>query len=261
MQNGDSLNQLELLDRYLDGSLEAEASRQLEQELQKDESLRQQLDALIFSRDAIRSQVLRQRMRKLHLENMPKIRREGQVVPLSGKGSSRSVYFWPLRVAAALLIGILGYGALQYATLSPQTVYEEQYLSYQLPISRSTEYQISLLDSLYQQESYQALIQLYENKAETSRRDIFLAGLAYLETGQYEQAIDNFEQLQQTADEESATFRQETDYYLALAYLQNGQSSQALALFEQIRETAGHLYQNNISTTDLWKLRLLQLKD
>ena len=261
MQNGDSLDQLALLDRYLDGKLEDEASRRLEQDLQEDESLRAQLDALILSRDAIRSHALRQRMQQLHRDNMAQVREDDKVVALPrDTSSSRSIYVWPLRIAAALLIGIVGYGAIQYATLSPQAVYEDQYLSYQLPISRSTEYTMTQLDSLYQQKNYQAVIQRFENQAEASRRDMFLAGLAYLETGKYALAINNFEQLQQTADREGASFQQETDYYLALTYLKNGQTEQALKLFEKIQASEGHLYRNNISATDLWKLRLLNSK-
>jgi len=256
MQNGDSYNQVERLDQYLDGELGAERSKQLEQELAQDEKLRQQLDALILSRDAIRSHALKQRMRQLHQTNIHHVRQEE--VSLTGQAkSSRSVYLWPMRVAAALLIGLLGYGAIQYATLSPQSVYEEQHLSYQLPISRSTEYKMSQLDSLYQQQDYQAVIQLFEDQTETSRRDIFLAGLAYLETNHYEQAIANFTQLQSTAGSDAATFQQETDYYLALAYLKSAQTEQALELFEKIKAQKDHLYQNNISATDLWKLRLL----
>lgn len=261
MQNGDSLDQLALLDRYLDGKLEDEASRRLEQDLQEDESLRAQLDALMLSRDAIRSHALRQRMQQLHRDNMVQVREDDKVVALPrDTSSSRSTYVWPLRIAAALLIGIVVYGAIQYATLSPQAVYEDQYLSYQLPISRSTEYTMTQLDSLYQQKNYQAVIQRFENQAEASNRDIFLVGLAFLETGNYARAIDNFEQLQQTTEHEVASFQQETDYYLALAYLQNGQTEQALKLFEKIDASEDHLYRNNISATDLWKIRLLNGK-
>lgn len=261
MQNGDSLNQLARLDRYLDGQLETEATQQLEQELREDESLREQLDALILSRDAVRSHALRQRMQRLHRDNIAQVREHEKVIELPrDTSSSHSVYVWPLRVAAALLIGFLGYGAIQYATLSPQALYEEQYLSYRLPISRSTEFTMTKLDSLYQQESYAAVVQLFEGQAAPSRRDTFLAGLAYLETGNYARAINNFEQLRQSADDETATFQQETDFYLALAYLQNGQTEQALKLFEKINASEDHLYRNNISSTDLWKLRLLNSK-
>lgn len=261
MQNGESLHQIEVLDQYLDGQLDAEAAQQLEQQLTQDKSLREQLDALIMSRDAIRSHALRQRMQQLHRDNIAQVREGGQVIDVSQRtSSSRSIYVWPLRVAAALLIGILGYGAIQYATLSPRAVYEEQYLSYRLPISRSTEFQMTPLDSLYQQHNYQAVIQLFEDQTETSRRDTFLAGLAYLETDNYARAIANFTQLQSTAGSDAATFQHETDYYLALTYLQNGQTEPALTLFEKIRSQEDHLYRNNISTTDLWKLRLLNSK-
>jgi len=57
-----------------------------------------------------------------------------------------------------------------------------------------------------------------------------------------------------------ASFQQETDFYLALAYLQNEQTEQALKLFEKIDASEDHLYRNNISATDLWKIRLLNGK-
>jgi tetratricopeptide (TPR) repeat protein len=256
MQNGDSIDQLEQLDQYLDGDLAPEQARELDLKLQQDEALRNLLDALILSRDAIRSHALRQRIHKLH--KLYKLQPQ-QATPDASRSKTR--FLWPLRVAAAMLIGLLGYGAFQFALLSPEAIYQDQYISYKLPVSRGASYQMNRLDSLFQNKSYPAVIEQFKKQAAPSRRDYFLSGIAYMEQGDFKKAIDRFQYLrQQPGDEDAATFAQESDYYMALAYLRAGELSKARTLLERIQQEPGHLYQNNVTASTLWELRLLEMK-
>ena len=85
--------------------------------------------------------------------------------------------------------------------------------------------------------------------------------MAHLQQQQYGQAIERFKALQQANElRDKPLFEQEADYYLALAYLGGGRLGDAYPLFEKINKTPRHLYHQNVTDQDLWKLSLLRWK-
>ena len=265
----DNLDELERLDQYLDGQLTEDDRSALEQALEEDTSLRETLQLLRISRDAIRAKALQQKVHTLHQKWKPEVRptansattlptSEAEVVtmpPPVKPAASTTLFRTVWRVAAAVLIGLVGYSAYQFGSANHSTMYNEHYLSYELPRVRGNDEAVTNLDVLYDQQRYAEVLQAYERQTSFSGRDHFLAAMSALEQEDYTRAVDLFTQVRATA-----SFEQETDYYLALAYLQTGQTDEARALFQKIAKAPRHLYHENASPQDLRSLWWLQWK-
>lgn len=175
---------------------------------------------------------------------------------------SKIVFQWLLRVAVFLCIALLGYGAFQFVNVSPDRIYDQQFIYYEAPISNSTQTQMTILDSLYLEKNYQGVIGSFQSQEEQTERDFFLAAISYMQSEQYEQAILLFMQLQQADQFNSIEpkFQEATDYYMALAYLKARQIENAINLFEKIHQQTRHLFHPYVSQLTLWKLKLLEMK-
>ena len=93
----------ELLTRYLDGELEGEPLRDLEMRIKEDAGLRQELDDLKISMEAIRTYGLHKKVSSIHADMMKEL--APQSVPFSRK--TNTFFKNSLRIAAAIII-ILG---------------------------------------------------------------------------------------------------------------------------------------------------------
>src|SRR5206468_4076024 len=142
-------------------------------------------------------------------------------------------YSWALRIAASVLLVLFGYGGYQYASLDSTHIYQDKFISYQLPTTRGNAETLTSLNALYVSGNYGAVIQRFNNLESKSPSDYFLAGVSYLQQKEYAQAVTTFTALQQyNQQHKEAYFAQETDYYLGLAYLGNDQVDQAYTLFK-----------------------------
>ena len=265
----ENFDQLERLDRYLDGDLPAPDRQALEQQLAQDTSLRETLDLLRLSRDAVRTKGLQQQVRSHHQRWINRAREstlspaaasasgtEAVTMPSPAQSADRATSFrFVWRVAAAVLLGVIGYSTYQYTTADTNILYDEHYLSYEIPRTRDDASMATPIDELYNQQQYADVLRAYESQSSPSSRDHFLAAMSALEQNDYIRAIRLFTEVQHTE-----SFEQETDYYLALAYLQAGQVDQARTLFQKISDTPRHLYHENVSKGDLRTLWWLQWK-
>jgi hypothetical protein len=259
---------LERIDRYLDRELIPEEALGLERNLQTDSEFQNLFDRVLVSRDVVRASALRKQVRTLHLQLLDEVRQQQEeteqpdttIVRPLWHGFGQSVR-WGMRVAASGLLLLAGYGSYQYASTSIDTYYSAKFLDYQLPATRGTNEWNSTLDELYRAGNYGAITQRFSKLSAQTPHDQFLTGMAHLHQHQYGQAIVQFKRIRQRNREQgSALFEQETDYYLALAYLGNGRIADAYPLFELIRDTPRHLYHQNVTEGDLWKLSLLRWK-
>ena len=86
--------------------------------------------------------------------------------------------------------------------------------------------------------------------------------MSYFQLDQNDQAMKLLSDLKEVnAGLEKPYFTQEIDYYLALTFIKAHQYDQAISLFEEIRNNPKHLYHHNVSGADIWKLRLLDIKE
>ncbi|MFP4090727.1 MAG: hypothetical protein ACLFUB_20575 [Cyclobacteriaceae bacterium] len=259
MENDAELKQLEKLDLYLSDQLSEPERLALEEEMEKNENLRLELKALQLSRDAIRTSALRQQVRRLQAEY--KTAQQASSSEEKEKILQKEPSFGWLKLAAVFLIGLLGYGLFELASLSTGDVYEENFISYRLPVARSTDSHFTRLDSLYLEARYAQLLSHFESLHSPSARDYFLAAISSMQEQDFDRALQLFEELRLlNSSSDEVRFAEETDYYQALAYLQTGRVHAARQLFEQIHEQPEHLFHKRVTQSEIWKLMLLQMK-
>lgn len=259
---------LEQIDRYLDRTLTLDEAVGLEQNLQTDAELQNLFERVTVVRDAVRSSALRSRVRTLHMQFIDEIRQQDEaandkpdytkVRPLRYAQSLR----WGARVAASGLLLLAVYGSYKYGSTNIDSYYSDKFMAYQLPNNRGEAEQVlTSLDALYRSGNFADVVQRFAGLSSPTPHDQFLTGMAHMQQQQYKEAIDRFTALRLSNELKSETlFEQETDYYLALAFLGSGRVGDAYPLFEKINKTPRHMYNQNVTDEDLWKLGLLRWK-
>jgi len=258
---------LEQIDRYLDRTLTLDEAVGLEQNLQTDAELQNLFDKVTVVRDAVRSSALRSRVRNLHMQLIDEMRQQDEAVnivpdftkvrPLRYAQSLR----WGARVAASGLLLLAGYGSYKYGTTNIDSYYSDKFMAYQLPNNRGEVEEVTPLDVLYRTGNFAGVVQRFAGLSSPNAHDQFLTGMAHMQHQQYKEAIERFIVLRKSNElQNKSLFEQETDYYLALAFLGSGRVGDAYPLFEKINKTPRHMYHQNVTDEDLWKLGLLRWK-
>lgn len=279
------MTSFERIERYLNNQLTLDEVAQLHSDLQRDTELQKTLDSVDMMRRMARTERIRMRVRRMHTEFINEYQQanpidlpdEAQTVPviplggaaqggdlrhspaLPGRSSGTS---WFVRIAATVLLAVVGYAGYQVGTLNPQTVFEDAYVAYQLPVGRGTTGSQPITDSLFRVGNYAAVIERPATglSSQEQSRHFFLTGMAYLQLRQYPTAVAQFERLRQANRQGKTYFGPETDYYQALAYIGAGNYEAAYARFRQIHDNPRHLFRSNVSAITLLKLRLLTYK-
>ena len=256
---------LELLDQYIDSQLAPVQVMQLEKELQQDDDLQRLLDSVVISREAIRYRALTNKVKGLHQQYISEIKADPNqdydqdvIRPMP----VRRDYSWVFRIAASVLIAMLGYGSYQYATLDKAEVYGSKFISYQLPTTRGSAVPLSPLRSAYLSGSFGTVTRQFSILSAKEPIDYFLTGVACLQQHEYAQAVNRFTELRAVNQHQKRVyFKEETDYYLALAYLGAGRLDESYSLFKSIHDAPRHLFSESVTELDLVELNVLRLKE
>ena len=152
-----------------------------------------------------------------------------------------------------LFLLIEGY---KFYILSPEKLYAENYTSYELTHdgNDSTE---SNIQKAFREKKYGELINLNRNSV-LSIKDIFLTGMAYLETKDYSRAISSFQVVIADVKDTASVLSDAAEYYLALAYLQNRDYDQAIELMNAIQDDPSHLYAKKFSRKYINRVKRLK---
>lgn len=238
----------EMLIQYLDNELDAGQRQLIESQLSTDAELQQQLERLQLAKQAFAQYARRVQVSSIHNEMLKKT-----TAPVSYLRSA-------MRIAALLLVLILIAGVVQYSLLDSNRLYRSHYDAFTLGTSRDNN-SIPALEQAFRQNNMQQVIALYESNGPQQPADHFLAGQAYLATGNPQKAITAFEaQLQANAPKTPKPYQDDAEYYLALAWLKAGRADKALPLFQQIHDQKAHAYNRELSGWYLTQLRWLQRK-
>jgi len=258
MLNDNELSRIETLDRYLMGELSEKDRALVEQRIQNDPQFAEELQALKLSQGAVRTQAWRERVAGWHQKYAPPEKSTEQRI---AKQNTTVVPIWRYagRVAAGLLIGVLGYLLIQYTTLTPETVYKDNIVAYQLPVTRSQEVDNSLIDSLYLAGDHSAVVDRFQAMSTPKVQDSFLASMSLLQLEQYDEAAQVLSTvLSRNQGKEEKLFQDEAEFYLALAWLGAENYREAERLFQRIKQDPQHAYHQNIGSSDLRKVRMLR---
>jgi len=148
-------------------------------------------------------------------------------------------------VASLLLIFLIIEGYSFY-TLSPDKLYTEKYKHYEITITRDGSDTVTAIEKAYKEKNYAEVINL--NKLSVlSVHDIFLTGMAYLETKDYSRAVRSFQVVISEVKDNKTVLKGVAEYYLALAYLQDRDYDQAIELMNAIHNNSSHPYKAKFS--------------
>ena len=246
----------EALMKYLDNELTGPEREEFEKRLAIDGDMRQELENLKTAREAVRMFGLKQKVASIHQEMMTEIKPQGVVRSMS---ATRRIVRYTTAVAASILlvaVGIIGYNFLR---LSPVRLYNSQYHAYELSSLRGEQTAGSVLETDYHQGRYNKVIEDLKSLQNPGPEELFLCGVAYLETGNAPAATTSFKAvIEKNTAAKTTLFNDDAEYYLALSYLRNKQYDQALDLMLAIRNNPNHSYHDQFSRGFVRKVKMLK---
>lgn len=249
----------EMLVRYMDGEMSAAEHAAIEKRLQEDAALQERFQYLLAAKKAIRSQGIKNCVRAIHQEYTQQLNKEAAS---PAKTISRTLSFKIfMRIAAVFLTAIVGYCVFQYVATTNQSVYNANYIHYQLPVNRGAN-QTDDLDALFSAGDYKEVITVFNSKSSKNQKDYFLAGQAFLQLNDGNAAIHAFRQVDVLNNRRKEQyFEQETDYYLMLAYIKTNEIDSAESLLDKITSNRRHLFYDKAKNISRIKLTMLKWKE
>ncbi len=238
----------DLLIRYLDGQLPAGEKEELEARLVSDEALRQRLTSLRVAIQAVEQFGTMQTVQAVHTEMMKELKAPQKTTVVSFGKTLR----YTVAIAASLVILFMGVRFYQAAQLSPDKIYNESFVDFNVSSARGNESGLSETEKQYLQKQYEAVTAGIRS-LNLNAKDSLLIGLSYLQMGRIAQAIGFFQPLAFTAND----YQQDAEFYLALSYLKNRSYNKALPLMEKIKNDPAHLYHNQLSIDAVNKTKKL----
>ena len=241
-----------LLEQYLEGTLTVEESNRIKSLLEADPALREELESLQLAIEAVRHKALYARVKTIRQEMLEKD--QVNTRPIHRFSIIRS----SLRIAAGLLILAGAFAIFKYVSVTRISVYNDLYLQYEPTRTRSVE--ADPIETAFLQKNWNEVVAIAGKQP--GNKNLFLSGIAFLESGNSSEAISRFETiLQKNAAAGTDPFNDEAEYYLALAYIRNGKADRASVLLNTIRRTGDHLYREKAKGASGLNLKILEWKD
>lgn len=254
--NSNNINTYKLIE-YLDDELSSDERSLVEVQLNQQTDLQQELAYLSLTKSAVKMYGLKYKVGFIHKEMMLEI--EGNK-SATAVGLVRRISKISMKIAASLLIGLLCLGVYQYATITNDKMFANEYKTYEVNVSRGVE-EIAVLEKLFQEKNYESVIKNFIGIENPAVKENFFVGVSYLETKNYKNAIGAFRKvLELNIAQQQNIFNDDAQYFLALAYLKNKDIKIAYPIFKEIKNNPKHLYNDKITNVFMLNLRLLYMK-
>ena len=251
-------NKLDLfiLEDYLDGKLSMDQKQAIEEEIQNNQSLADELDALKISREAIELAGWKSTIQDVQASYLS----ERKEKPSDGTKTISNFQQWSIRVAASMTILLVGLASFLVISTTPQGV-NEDFLSYNIPVMRGESAEISSLKKAFNESDFEEVVALAKANSDLTIEGKFILGMAFLQLGEGKLAVDELREIE-TINESSSEkmYVEEIDYYLMQGYLLSGEYDLAQNQLEKIRSNPRHKYHQTINRWDALKIKILDLK-
>ncbi|MBO9204597.1 MULTISPECIES: tetratricopeptide repeat protein [Niastella] len=249
----------QILINYLDRTLEEREMREVEEMINTDLEVRKQWQYLQLAVDAVEYAALYDQVAAVK-ENFRAIQ-PMEVLHTTNNSNGRVRVLRPfMRVAAAVLVLIVGTVAYKYFTVDATNVYEKAFIEYTLTTTRG-QATSSELEEAYRSQNWNGVIAAANQTTLTDNKALFLAGMAHLQLHNQAAASEQFEKVlrnnSQTGDD---YFQDEAQFYLALSYLGANKTVAGINLLQQIRSNNNHLYHQQAMQIGKIDLQLLKIK-
>ncbi|MGB3781243.1 MAG: tetratricopeptide repeat protein [Tunicatimonas sp.] len=271
------------IDRYLAGRLTIEETRTVEAALEQDPAWQQAYEDAKLTRSLTQDHALRDEIRSIRTAMLSESASEVTIEPMTGtpmtpptgtvdrSAAARSeakvrpispAFGYAGRIAAGLALLLVGFLGFQYATLSGENLYAERASVYQVTASRSVDETSTSpeeqLEQLYRAQRFSETTAAYEQLTDPTMMAMFLAGNAYLQQDNTDQAIAAFGEIVRINGSQGINrFEEDAQYYLALSYLKADRPDEALPLLEEINDNPQHSYHSLVGDYYLWKVKFL----
>lgn len=169
------------------------------------------------------------------------------------RGKLKRIIRYTVAITASILLIFFLVAAYNFYTLSPGRLFKENYTGYELTSNDSA----SLIENAYREKKYAEVIKLNKSSV-LSIKDVFLTGMAYLETRNYAKAASTFQVVVADIKDQRSVLKNAAEYYLALAYLQNSDYDQAIELMNSISNNSSHLYKDKFSSKYINRVKRLK---
>lgn len=174
------------------------------------------------------------------------------------KSRPRRIIRYSVAAAAIILLIFIVVQVYIFYTLSPNKLFAEKYTTYELSETPGTNDSIaSKIENAYTGKNYNEVIKLNRNSVQ-SVKDVFLAGMAFLETKDYSRAISSLQVVIVDLKDDRTELKDTAEYYLALAYLRNSDYDQAIELMNAIYNSPIHLYKDKFSSKYINRVKQLK---
>jgi len=158
-----------------------------------------------------------------------------------------------LAIVLLIFIFIEGY---KFYTLSPEKLYAENYTPYELNIGDGND-SVTAIEKAYKEKNYSEVINL-NRLSVLSIKDVFLTGMAFLETKDYSRAVRSFQVVITDLKDNKILLKDVAEYYLALAYLRDSDYDQAIELMNAIHDNSSHAYAKKFSRKYINRVKRLK---
>ena len=249
----DNSTQYELM-RYIDGEMTEAERGEFEKRMTADVELQGEISNMQLAKEAVKQYGLKEKVGGIHQQMMTELKSEAFVKPIS---NIRRIIRFSVAVAASVLLIVLLIEGYKFYTLSSDKLYAQAYTSYELTTNRDGEQKESAIEKAFRNKSYAEVIKLNANSV-LSIKDVFLTGMAFLETKDYSRAVATFQIVITDVKDEKTVLKDEAEYYLALAYLQNRDYDQAIELMNAIHDNSSHLYKSKFSRKFISQVKRLK---
>ena len=248
----------QLLINYLDRTLEEKEMREMEALINSDMETRKQFQFLKLAVDAVEYSAIYDQV-ALVKENFREIQ-PVEVLQTTNRNTARVFRLSKaVRIAAAVLIIVMGVGSYKFFTVNATHVYEQAFIAYTLPTTRGQAGSTDI-DQVFRHQNWAGVIATVNRLSLQDNKALFLSGFAHLQLKQYADAEQLFKKVlannTQTNDD---LYRDEAQFYLALSEL-GSNTSGAVQLFQQIQADNGHKYQTQAKKIGSFDLQILKIK-
>lgn len=249
---------MELIEKYVDGSLSGEEKSRAEKLLNENLQLQQEYDYMMLAINSVKHSGLQEQVASVAKQYELK---EVDSTPVKSIAKVRSINFYMMRVAAAVVLIIASYSAILYTTATPDQLFSEGFISYDLPSSRSAS-AVNIIEQQYKDADWQKVLTSLQNQPDISQKEMFLGGMAALQLNNADAARSFFQKVldkNQTSSE--ILYQEDAQFYLALTYIKLHDFTKAYDMLQMINANPDHAYYNQVKQMNLLKARILKWKN
>jgi hypothetical protein len=162
-----------------------------------------------------------------------------------------------MRIAAAVIIMISSATIYKYASVNSKTLYNQQYLTYELTATRSNSIPDAQAEA-YLNAHWREVIALNNNAISRTNKSRFLAAMAEMELNHFPQSLVLLQEIISNHADEA--FHEEAEYYSALAFLAVHQEKKGLDMVAEIKANPSHTYYPLACRISAIDLKIIELK-